>query len=223
MFSWLFKKRPHANTTAARPFDQMQKNMHREVENLRAELGDEALISGMQLLDRVGVLGVVKLPFFQGLLELNDQVSDQVISQYESFGSFNTLEVHGFCACIVATAISMINLPDDEKPIAIDIYLDLWVESAVRNGKNINGPSLKDRIVDAFGEYRPFIYRAEVEPVQYIAYKPTESVARRLLSNVDRLAGVTRSEVEQQITAMRFKSTISEAVRITDELAFPPY
>ncbi|WP_026612845.1 hypothetical protein [Ensifer aridi] len=222
MFSF-FKKKQNTPKESLSPFEEMQKNMRREVESLRAELGDDALVGGMQLLDRINILETVKLPFFQGLLELTDEVSGQVIDQYEPLGDFNALEVHGFCACIVATAVSVINLPDDEKPFAMDIYFDLWVDSALRNGKNINGPSLKDRIVRTWGEYRPFIYHAEVEPVQYIIYKPTESAARRLVSNVDRLAGVTRSEVEQQIAATRFKSTISEAVRITDELAFPPH
>jgi hypothetical protein len=219
MFSFFKKKQ---STPKAGPiFEDMRQNMRREIENLRAELGDEAMASGMQLLDRVNLIQSVKLPFFQGLLELTYEVSDQVVDQYEPLGEFNAVEVHGFCACIVATAISVINLPDDEKPFVMDIYLDLWVDSAVRNGRNINGPSLKDRIVRVWGEYRPFIYHAEVEPVQYVLYKPTESAARRLVSNVDRLAGVSRNEVEQQITATRFKSIISEAVRITNDLAFP--
>lgn len=222
MFSWLFGKKQVASEAVTSPFEKMQNDMRGSVEKLSAEMGDEAVISGTQLLDRVNTLETVKLPFFQGLLELTDMVSDQVISRYEPLGDFNALEVHGFCACIVTTAISVISLPDDEKPVVMDIYLDLWVDSAVRNGQNINGPSLKDRIVNAWGEYRPFIYHAEVEPVQYITFKPTESAARRLVSNVDRLAGVTRSDVEQQMAAIRFKSVIAEAVRITHELAFPP-
>lgn len=200
--------------------EYMQKNVSREVESIRSEFGDEAVTGGMQLLNRVNRLQSVEIPFFKGLLELTDEVSDQVFDQYEQFGDVNTMEVHGFCVAIVATAVSVINLPDDEKPVVMDIYFDLWVDSAVRNGRNINGPSLKERIIRVWGDYRPFIYHTEVEPVQYILYKPTESAARLLVSNVDRLAGVSRNEVEQQVTAARFKSIISEAVRHANDLAF---
>lgn len=199
----------------------MQQSIGREVESIRSEIGDEAVTGGMQLLNRVNRLKSVEIPFFQGLLELTNEVSDQVFDQYEQFGDVNALNVHGFCASIVATAVSVINLPDDEKPVVMDIYLDLWIDSAVRNGRNINGPSLKERIVRVWEDYRPFIYYTEVEPAQYILYKPTESAARLLVSNVDRLAGVSRNEVEQQVTATRFKSIISEAIRHANELAFP--
>jgi hypothetical protein len=218
---WEHYKSMEMSEAKGMAFEDMQQNISRGVESIRSELGDEAVTGGMQLLSRVNRLHSVKVHFFQGLMELTDEVSDQVFDQYEQLGDVNTMEVHVFCVSIVATAVSVINLPDDEKPVVLDIYFDLWTDSAVRNGRNINGPSLKERIVRVWEDYRPFVYYTEVEPAQYILCKPTESAARLLVSNVDRLAGVSRNEVEQQITATRFKSVISEAIRHTNELAFP--
>lgn len=214
MFSF-FKKSKRQD--AAKTVSEADEELGKAISDLKAEMGDKALMQGMNLLDRVNALRSVKLSFFQSLLELADNVSNQVVDQYESFGKFNSLEVQGFCASIITTAISVINLPEDEKPICMDIYLGLWVDSVVQHGKGINGPALKDQIVRVWSEYRPLIIGAATEPVQYIIYK-SDSAAMRLVSNVDRLAGVTRDETQQHIVATRFKSLISEVVRIVDEL-----
>lgn len=215
MFSF-FKRSKRQD--AAKVVSDGNEELRKAISDLREEVGDEALMKGMNLMDRVGTLRSVKLSFFQSLLELYFEVSDQVVDQYEPFGNFNSLEVHGLCASIIATAISVINLPEDEKPIVTDIYLDLWVDSVVKNGKGINGPSLKDRIVRVCEESRPLIIGAGFEPVQHIMYK-SDSAAMRMVSDLDRLAGVTRDETQQLKVAMTFKSLISEAVRIVGELA----
>lgn len=202
-------------------FEDMQQNISGDVESIRSDFGDEAVAGGMELLKRVNLLQSVEIDFFQGLMDLTHEVSDQVFDQFEQFSDVNALNVHGFCVSVVATAISVIDLPDDERLVVMDIYFDLWIDSAVRNGRNIDGPSLKERIVRVWEDYMPFILHTEVEPVQYILYKPTESAARQLVLNVDSIAGVSRNAVEQQVTALKFKSIISEAIRNTNELAFP--
>ena len=201
MFSWLFRKWPQAGAGASRGRRDMEK--------------------GAQLLERIAPLRTVKLPFFQGLLTLTDQVSDQVIELYEPFRDYNAFQVHGFCACIVTSAISMSILPDDEKPLAMDIYLDLWVDNVVRKGRNIEGHTLKERLYRAWEDYRPFIFHAEAEPVQNITHKPAESASRGLLANVDRIAGVSRGEFQQQVAATVLKCAIVEAFLAVDALADP--
>ncbi|MGI0524009.1 hypothetical protein [Rhizobium giardinii] len=215
MFSF-FRKKKQPQEARRKPTD-LHEELRNAVNDLRAELGDEAFVRGMELQDRINGLRSVQLSFFQSLLALTDDVSDHIIDLYEPHGKFNALEVHGFCACIVTTAISVVNLPDDQKPIVMDIYLGLWVDGIVQNGNGINGPALKDQIVRLWSEYRPFIIHTETEPVQYIIYK-SDSAAMRLVSNVDRLAGVTRHLTQQHIAATRFKSMISEAVRTADHL-----
>lgn len=174
--------------------------------------------SAMELLDRVNRLRSVQLSFFQSLLNLTDEVSDRIVSQYEQFGTFNTLEVHAFCASIVATAVAGSDLPEDETPIIVDIYLALWVDSVAQHGDAINGLALKDQMRRLSAEYCPLIIRAANELTPQIMHDP-DSVAVRLVRNVDRLAGVDRDEVQQSVTAVNFKVAATEAIRIVGGLA----
>lgn len=215
MFSF-FKKSKKRETPKAVP--DAHTDLRKAVSDLRSEFSDETLARGMGLLDRVSGLRSVQLSFFQSLLELTDQVSDRMVDHYDEFGTFNALEVHAFCASIVATAIAASDLPEDERPSIVDIYLSLWVDSVVEHGKGINGPALKAQMGKLWAEYCPLVVRAASEPTPQIVHDP-ESAAVRLVRNVDRLAGIERDEVRQKVVAVTFKVTTMEAIRIVCELA----
>ncbi|MGX9991592.1 hypothetical protein ACS4RR_020915 [Rhizobium sp. Z1P35] len=172
---------------------------------------------GVELYFRVTRLKTVKLEFFQGLLELTDEITQRMSEQYQGLGVYNQLEVEAFCASIITTAVIAADLSDDESLEIIDIYLGLWVEIAVKNYPGTSETGLKSRMNSLCLEYSRMILRAYGESPQQTMIVE-ESVARNLVRDVDRLAGIQREEIKQAVTAVMFKATIGETIRIVTDL-----
>lgn len=206
MFSF-FTKKPKA--------DDVQGQMRRAFNDLRSEIGEDAVTQGMELNNRISRLRSVDLEFIQSLLELTDEITDRVREQYQGFGQIRVLEIDALCAAIVATAIIASEIQEDEAREVIDIYLGLWTGTAVENHQGIGAAALKDRMDDLWLEYSRLILRAYGEETSQIMINE-DSASRILVRTADRLAQVKRPDGNEGVAAVIFKTTISETVRIVN-------
>lgn len=203
MFSFFkSKKKPQA--------PDMQETMQKAVKNLRAEFSDDVLARGMAINDKVNRLRSVKLEFFNELLGLTDEVEERVWPLYQGFRGVKVLELHGFAASVVATAVKTSELPEDEKLPIIDIYLDLWVGGMGDQNPSLNKSILKGSIDREWQGIFPGILRtvAEEEAIKMGFPNPPLALAKA----VDQLCGVHRPEADQEKVGAAFKEAIVHAI-----------
>lgn len=212
MFSF-FKKKKQEAPRASPGADQ---ELRKAVNDFRADFSDETLVRSMDLLDRVNRLRSVQWSFFESLVGLTDEISDRIVDEYESFQSFNSIEVHTFCVAIVATGLGVSDLPEHEMGEILDIYVGMNAETIARQVKSLDEVRLKGDMKRVCGEYIPLIARAATEPTPRIVHG--HDSALKLVANVDRLAGVERDEVQQGVVAVKFKVAAMEAIRIVRQL-----
>ncbi|WP_421590770.1 hypothetical protein [Shinella sp. M27] len=192
--------------------------LRQSVERLRAEIGDDAVMKGMQLNDRVNQLRSINPKFISSLLALTDEVTEKITDQYKGMGPLMVLEIDAFSACIVATAVLATDIPEDEIREIVDIYLGLWVDVAVKNHQGVSETALKGRMDSLWLEYSRPILQAYSDPTPHIV-QHEDGPALQLVRGVDKVARVQRDEVREGVTAISFKATISEAIRIVTDHA----
>ena len=209
MFSFLKKKRqPEAGSLEA--------GLRRSIDDLRSEIGDDAVSQGMALNGRINRLSSLNLEFITALLDLTDEITDKLHEQYEGLGPLVLLEVDAFCAAIVITALFTTDLPEEETREVIVIYLDLWTEVAAKNHPGSDSSTLRSQMERLWFEYTQLILRAFEEQTTQIVLNE-DSAGRLLVRNVDRLARVQREKEFEGVAAISFKVAISEAIRIVNK------
>jgi len=197
------------------PFSKPKKLDHQAearkvIEELRAEFSDEDLARGMVLNDRVSRLQSVKVEQLNELLGLVDDTADRVLPLYDDFPNASGLEIHGFCASTVAAAVHVSTLPTDEKPIIIDIFLDLWVDATVRQAPSLDGKILKGSISRMWRGYLPVIMRAAADEEAVKLGFPNPPLV--LAQELDRLVSVERGPVDQIAAGQVLKSAVVDAM-----------
>ncbi|TAV14728.1 hypothetical protein [Rhizobium ruizarguesonis] len=188
----------------------LQAEARNAVNELRSEFLDDVLAKGMSLNDRVNRLQSVKLESFDELLGLVDDTADRVFPLFDAFPAASALEIHGFCASTVAAAVHVSELPDDEKPTVIDIYLDLWIDNTVQHAPGLDGNILKGSLDRMWRGFLPGIMRAAADEEAIKMGFPNPPLV--LSQELDRLVGVQRSEDEQAIAAQTLKSAVVHAM-----------
>ncbi len=178
---------------------------------------DDVLAKGMALNQRINRLRSVNFEFIQSMLELTDNVTDRIRELYKQFPAVNGLEVDAFCASMVCTGIISSDVPENEAPEVLDIYLGLWTETAVKNHPGASEQTLRVQMNGLWIEYCRMILKTLDEPTPQIVINE-DSVARVLVRNVDRLARVDRDSSQEAVTAVTFKATIGEVIRIVAAL-----
>lgn len=187
MFSF-FKKKPQAPS--------MIESAQKALDELRAEISDNVLRRSFAINDKVSRLGSKKLEYFNELLGITDDVGDRVWPVFENFRTGKVaLEVEGFIASVVASAVKSSDLPEHEKLPIIDIYLDLWAGSIVDRDQSLNGTILRGSIDRMWQGMIPGILRAaaDAEAVKMGFPNPPLVLAQAL----DQVCGVQRSEAAQ--------------------------
>lgn len=187
MFSF-FKKKPQALNII--------ESAQEVVDGLRAKFSDETLARSFIINEKVSRLGSKKLEYFNELLGITDDVGDRVWPVYENFRNEKVvLEVEGFIASVVASAVKSSDLPEHEKLPIIDIYLDLWSGGLVDTYPSLNEAILRGSIDRMWQGMIPGILRsaADAEAVKMGFPNPPLVLAQAL----DQLCEVQRSEVDQ--------------------------
>lgn len=187
-----------------------QAEARKTVEELRSEFSDAALARSFALNDRINRLRSVRLEYFNELMGVTDDIADRVFPLYERFPNASALEIHGFCASTVAVSAHFSDLPEDEKPTIIDIYLDLWVDNTVSHAPSLDGRTLQRSIQRLWQGFMPGIIRAaaEEEAIKRGFYDPTGTLVKEL----DRLAGVERSVAERVAAGETIKAAVVHAM-----------
>ncbi|MGO7353864.1 hypothetical protein ACCS66_03910 [Rhizobium ruizarguesonis] len=180
------------------------------VAELRSEFSDDILVKSMSLNDRIDRLRSVKLEYFNELLGLTDDTKDRLFPLFGAFPNASALEIHGFCASTVTTATQLSELPNEEKPTIIDIYLDLWVDSMVQHAPNLNGEVLKGSMDRMWREFLPGMISVAAEEEAIKAGFPNPSLV--LSQELDRLAGVQRSNNDQIVAGETLKAAVVHAI-----------
>ncbi|MGR9185836.1 hypothetical protein ACU8L2_23715 [Rhizobium leguminosarum] len=193
----------------SKPKKPILQDARKAVDELRYEFSDEVLENSFSVNERVNRLRSVGLEFFNELLGVTDDVSDRVIVFFEN-RRLNALEFHAFCASTVAVAVHLSEVPTDEKPSVIDIYLDLWIESVKERNPQVNRAELKATMERLWTEYSPFMMRAAVEEEAIKA--GFENPPLVLARNLDRLCNVTRGNAEQEALAAAVKGAVVHAI-----------
>lgn len=174
----------------------MIESAQKALDELRAEFSDDVLRRSFAINDKVSRLGSKKLEYFNELLGITDDVGDRVWPVFENFRNGKVaLEVEGFIASVVASAVKSSDLPEHEKLPIIDIYLDLWAGSIVDREPSLNGTILRGSIDRMWQSMIPGILRAaaDAEAVKMGFPNPPLVLAQAL----DQLCGVQRSEAAQ--------------------------
>ena len=187
MFSF-FKKKPQAPS--------MIESAQKALDELRAEFSDDVLRRSFDINAKVNRLGTKKLEYFNELLGITDDVGDRVWPVFENFRNGKvTLEVEGFIASVVASAVESSDLPEHEKLPIIEIYLDLWAGAFADRDSSLNGTILRGSIDRMWQGMLPGILRAaaDAEAVKLGFPNPPLVLAQAL----DQLCGVQRSEAAQ--------------------------
>ncbi len=198
---WLFFKPKKPSLQAA---------ARKAVKELRSEFSDEILAKGMSLNDRVNRLRSVELEYINELMGLTDDTADRVFPLFGQFPSASTLEIQGFCASLVASAVHLSELPGDEKPTVIDIYLDLWVDNIVQHAPSLDGKILRGWIDRMWRGFLPGIMRAAADEEAIEMGFPSAPVV--LSKELDRLVGVQRNEDDRPLAGKTLKSAVVKAM-----------
>ncbi|TWA50539.1 hypothetical protein FB008_11250 [Sinorhizobium medicae] len=189
----------------------MIESAQQALEELRTEFSDDVLRRSLVINDKVSRLGSKKLEYFNELLGITDDVGDRVWPLFESFRNAKVvLEVEGFMASVVASAVKSSDLPEHEKLPIIDIYLDLWTGGMVDRDPSLNGTTLRGSIDRMWQGTIPGILRAaaNAEAVKLGFPNPPLVLARAL----DQLCGVHRSETAQIEAGAVLKDAIIDAM-----------
>ncbi|MCW1753032.1 hypothetical protein [Rhizobium acaciae] len=188
----------------------LQAEARKAVEELRSELSNAALAKSLTLNDRVNRLRSVRLEYFNELMGVTDDIADRVFPLYERYPNASALEIHGYCASTVAVSAYFSDLPEDEKPTIIDIYLDLWVDNTVSHAPGLNGQTLQGSIQRMWQGFMPGIMRAAAE--EEAIRRGFDDPSGTLVKELDRLAGVERSTAERVAAAKTMKAAVVHAM-----------
>jgi hypothetical protein len=209
MFS-LFKKKPKTPS--------IQDAAQQVVDQLRSEFSDQVLSTSFAINERVDRLRSVKIGFFDELMGVTDDVADRVFPLFEGFPDLKILEVHGFCASTVAVATHVSELPKDEKPAIINIYLDLWIACIIGQDANLNGPKLKVSITAMWQSYAGYMMRAATpEEAAKIGFPDAPLT---LAQELDRICGVSRSAADLPTAGAVLNEAVMHAMTAVENIGY---
>lgn len=144
------------------------------------------------------------------LMELTDGTTSWLLRRYEDFEDANRGQVFVMATSIVTAAIYLSEKTSHNAAAIADRYLGECADKAVRPPKEVNSPALKRQLLDAAKTNFMFVARTGLAPDNIAAIK--------FVGGLDNLAGVSRSEIDREVTATVFKTTIRETFKAVDRL-----